>query len=193
MKYCKYCGAEIPDNGICTCAEAQNEAASKTSSGKSKSLIIAGVALIAVIVIVIGLFSTVFGGSYKKPVDQFFKGFNKCNSSMMAKSLPKESAEEFKKKMSDEDLETLISLLELAYGKNIKISYDIEDKDSLDKKEIKNLEGSTGLDIKKAYNLTIDIEFEGNKEDKETTSNLTVVKISGEGWKLIGDVESLLS
>ncbi len=189
MKYCKYCGAEIPDNGVCTCAESQNEAVSKTSSEKNKFVV---VILLPAIVIIIVLFNAIFEGGYKKPVDQFFKGFNKCDSSMIAKSLPEKSADEFKEKMSDEDLETLISLLEVGYGKNIKISYDIENKDSLSKKEIKDLESSTGLDIKKGYNLTIDIEFEGNKEDKETTSSLTVVKIKGEGWKLVGDVESLL-
>jgi len=189
MKYCKYCGAEIPDNGVCTCAESQNEAVLKTSSGKNKFVV---VALLPAIVIIIVLFNTIFGGGYKKPVDQFFKGFNKCDSSMMAKSLPEKAAEEFKKTISDENLETLISLFEVGYGKNIKISYDIEDKDSLDKDEIKTLAKNTNLDIKKAYDLTIDIEIKGKKEDRETTSNITVAEIKGEGWKLVGDVESLL-
>lgn len=191
MKYCKYCGAEIPDGGICTCAEAQNEAvSSKASSGKS--VIIYGVVIVSVIIIAIGLFSSFLGGGYKKPVDLFFKGFNKCDSSMIAKSLPESSADEFEKQMSDEDLETIINILEAGYGESLKISYDIEDKESLDKKKIKSLETSTKLDIKKAYNLTIEIKFKGKKNDKETTTNLTVAKIKGEGWKLLGDVTSLL-
>lgn len=191
MKYCKHCGAEIPDGGICTCAEAQNEAvSSKASSGKS--VIIYGVVIVSVIIIAIGLFSSFLGGGYKKPVDLFFKGFNKCDSSMIAKSLPENSADEFEKQMSDEDLETIINILEAGYGESLKISYDIEDKESLDKKKIKSLETSTKLDIKKAYNLTIEIKFKGKKNDKETTTNLTVAKIKGEGWKLLGDVTSLL-
>lgn len=191
MKYCKYCGAEIPDGGICTCAEAQNEAvSSKASSGKS--VIIYGVVIVSVIIIAIGLFSSFLGGGYKKPVDLFFKGFNKCDSSMIAKSLPESSADEFEKQMSDEDLDTIINILEAGYGESLKISYDIEDKESLDKKKIKSLETSTKLDIKKAYNLTIEIKFKGKKNDKETTTNLTVAKIKGEGWKLLGDVTSLL-
>lgn len=191
MKYCKYCGAEIPDGGICTCAEAQNEAvSSKASSGKS--VIIYGVVIVSVIIIAIGLFSSFLGGGYKKPVNLFFKGFNKCDSSMIAKSLPESSADEFEKQMSDEDLETIINILEAGYGESLKISYDIEDKESLDKKKIKSLETSTKLDIKKAYNLTIEIKFKGKKNDKETTTNLTVAKIKGEGWKLLGDVTSLL-
>lgn len=125
MKYCKYCGAEIPDSGICTCAEAQNEAvSSKASSGKS--VIIYGVVIVSVIIIAIGLFSSFLGGGYKKPVDLFFKGFNKCDSSMIAKSLPESSADEFEKQMSDEDLETIINILEAGYGESLKISYDIE-------------------------------------------------------------------
>lgn len=191
MKYCKHCGAEIPDGGICTCAEAQNEAvSSKASSGKS--VIIYGVVIVSVIIIAIGLFSSFMGGGYKKPVDLFFKGFNKCDSSMIAKSLPESSADEFEKQMSDEDLETIINILEAGYGDGLKISYDIEDKKSLGKDKIKSLETSTKLDIKKAYNLTIEIKFKGKKNDKETTTNLTVAKIKGEGWKLLGDVTSLL-
>lgn len=71
--------------------------------------------------------------------------------------------------------------------KNIKISYDIEDKKTLDKDEIKSLEKSSGLEIKKAYDLTVDVEFKGKKEEEETSIHLTVAKIKGEGWKLVTD------
>lgn len=186
MKYCKFCGAEIPDDGVCTCPESQNETISR-NSGNNKSMIIAGVAVLAGIVIIIGLFSAVSGGGYKKPVDYFFTGFEKCKVSTMAKSLPDEASDKLKETTSDEDLESLISLLELGYGKNIKISYDIEDKKTLDKDEIKSLEKSSGLEIKKAYDLTVDVEFKGKKEEEETSIHLTVAKIKGEGWKLVTD------
>lgn len=186
MKYCKFCGAEIPDDGVCTCPESQNEIISR-NNGNKKSVIITAAAILVGIVIIIGILSTVFSGGYEKPVDQFFTGFEKCKVSTIAKSLPDEASEKFKETTSDQDLESLISLLEIGYGKNIRISYDIEDKTALDKDEIKSLEKSSGLEIKKAYDLTVEVEFKGKKEEQETSINLTVAKIKGEGWKLVTD------
>lgn len=192
MKYCKFCGAEIPDGGMCSCDEAQNDIASQKSVD-NKSKINPGIALIAGLVIIISCLGVAFNdGGYEKPVSQFFNGFNKCDSSMIAKSLPKNAADEFEKQMSDENLESMISLLEIAYGKNIKISYEIEDKNELSKNEIKALEKSSGLDIKDAYDLTVEIDFKGKKEEKETKSVITVAKVKGEGWKIVDNIKSLL-
>lgn len=193
MKYCKFCGAEIPDGGVCSCAESQNEAIRNESSTSNKSAVISVIAVIAVIIIVIGILGSLLGGGYKKPISNFIIGLEKCDVSTMAKAFPEETAEKLKRESTDEDLETLISLFELAYGKNIKISFDIEDKKTLDKSEIEKLENSTGLDIKKAYELSVEVEFEGNKKDNETTVDFTVAKIKGEGWKLLNDALSELT
>lgn len=181
--YCKFCGAEVSENGICSCAEAQNAEAQKSSTKSQNS---SGVIICAFAVVLVIIIAIIFGGGgYKKPVDKFFTGIQKCSVNTVAKSLPKESADEFKNDTSDEDLETLIGILELGYGNDVKISYDIEDKQSLDEDEIEKLENSTGLSIKKAYNLSVNVKFKGKKNEDENTVDITVVKIKGEGWKLL--------
>lgn len=185
MKYCKYCGSEIEEGKVCSCAEAQNESVMAIShSGKRKNLIIILVAVIVVIAVVIGIFS---GGGYKKPVDNFFTGLQKCSVKTIAKSVPKDSAKELKETMTDENLESLISLLEIGYGKNLKISYDIDDKTKLKNNEIEKLEKKYGVDIKKAYDLKIEITFKGKNKKEDSDTHMTVADIKGEGWKLIGE------
>lgn len=181
MKYCKFCGAEIPEGEVCHCANAQNEVLSDTKN-KNKS---AFLAIIAGVVIIFVLLINTFSGGYDKPVDQFFKGLEKCSVSTMAKSFPESVSDSIKESTEDEDLESLISLLELAYGKNIKISYNIKDKTSLKKDKISSLEKSFGLKIQKAYQLDIEVEFKGKKDKRKTSIQLTSAKIKGEGWKIL--------
>lgn len=192
MKYCKFCGAEIPDGEVCHCAEAQNEALSATKTQNKNSMAGAFIAIIAGVIIIFVLLINTFSGGYDKPVDQFFKGIEKCSVSTMAKSFPEDVSDSLKDSTEDEDLESLISLLEIAYGKNIKISYDIKDKTSLKKDEINSLEKTSGLKIDKAYKLDIEVEFKGKRDTRKTSIELTSAKIKGEGWKLLNDVSSLM-
>lgn len=192
MKYCKFCGAEIPDGEVCHCAEAQNEALSATKTQNKNSMLGAFIAIIAGVVIILVLLINSFSGGYEKPVDQFFKGLEKCSVSTMAKSFPEYVSDSLKDSTEDEDLESLISLLEIGYGKNFKISYDIKDKTALKKDEIKALEKSSDIKIEKAYKLDVEIEFKGKKNKQKATKQFTSAKIKGEGWKLLNDVSNIM-
>lgn len=197
MKYCKFCGNEIADDGICTCAESQAQGnvssgnPTETSStgasiGQNKSLLIGAGAILAVIVIVIVLISSMFSGGYQKPIDNFVKGFNKCNAKTMMKAFPEDMMDK-DDKVTDKDLETLIGTLEMFYGDDIKISYDIEGKAKLDKDEIEDLEDELDVKISKAYEVDVNLEISGDDEEEEDVTSFVVAKIKGEGWKLVSD------
>lgn len=197
MKYCKFCGAELPENGVCSCEESKNadvntagEATAVKASGDKKNTIILGAAVLVVLIIVISLIGSMFSGGYKAPVDDFFKGLQKCNVKTIAKALPEDDAEDFTDELSNKDLKKIIKLLEEYYGDNLKISYKITDKEELKKTEINDLEDSTDLKISKAYDLELDVKFKGKDDSDEDSITLTVAKIKGEGWKIVGDAST---
>ena len=99
MAFCKYCGKELPESGICDCAEAQQAAtttetadANQTSDteqastevavaenkNSNKSLIIIAVAVIVGLILLSSILSSLFGG-YKKPVENYFSGLQKSS------------------------------------------------------------------------------------------------------------------
>ena len=116
MKYCKFCGTEIPDGEVCHCAEAQNEALSATKTQNKNSMAGAFIAIIAGVIIIFVLLINTFSGGYDKPVDQFFKGIEKCSVSTMAKSFPEDVSYSLKDSVSTARL-IWISLGDLLKGK----------------------------------------------------------------------------
>ncbi len=205
MAFCKFCGNEIPEGSQCSCAESQAaataqesaapaapEAAAEKNSNKAAIVLVAG--LIIILVIIVSLVSSIAGGGYKKPVSDFEKALNKTDGELLAECMyGDDMIDELDKDDFDKlskSLEWLVELCEEEYGKNVKFTIKIDDKEKISKSELKDLEeiylDSYDLDVEisKGYELEGTLKVKGKDDKDEEDIELTVVKIKGEGWKI---------
>ncbi len=221
MAFCKYCGKEIAEGTACTCPDAMNEQAKAnvqeaapaaeagygdiTAAPEKKNarnnLIIAGGAVVVLILLVIIISSLAGGSGYKAPLDDFVKGFNKCDSkkllnSMYTSDMLDDMTDEEDVKLKelydemDEELEDAFDELEDEYGKKLKMDIKVEDKKKLDKDDLEEYEDNyddyfdANVKISKGYELDCVLTIEGKDDDDEEEIELVVLKIKGEGWKI---------
>lgn len=180
-----------------------------SEGGNGKKQVI-GLACIggAVLVVLLVFFKLISGGSYKKPVNEFVKGFNKADSEKIISSmLPDDYIDEIEDKLGDkwddsldvvdDSIEDYLEDLEDDYGKNVKMSVEFDSKKKADKDDIKQLEkiyDEVDAEVTKAYKVKAKMVINGKKDKDSQKVNLYVVKIKGDGWKLAPyeDLESLV-
>lgn len=171
---------------------------------KNKKLIIIPVAAVAALIAVIVLISLLAGGGYKAPINDYIDMMSgKASKAQIKRMAPKEVWE----KMEDETdmdfddvyddykdgVDDLRDNLEDEYGKNVKITYKITDKDKLDKDDLKDIkdELKDRFDISKkkvtaGYELDVDIKIKGREDEDEDEMTFTVVKIGGKWYTMQG-------
>ena len=207
MAFCSKCGKEIPDGAVCDCQSGNSVYPSpvventNSKSAVNKGFIVIGAGLLAVIVIIALIVSSLSGG-YKKPLKNYIKAINKCDTAkMLSVTVPKSKMKELKKEMKDsiidydafldkmdDTLEDAMEELEDDYGKNVKLSAKIVDKkkvkgDDLDEIN-EDYEDEYDAEIKKAYKVKVEMTIKG-KDDKDTKNvSIYVVKVKGDDWKL---------
>lgn len=214
MAFCKFCGKEIPEGNKCDCAESQSAAVAPAPGAGSavseanaqqpsnKAAIVLAAALVIILVIIIALVSSIAGGGYKEPVNQFEKALNKSDGERLAECM---FTDDVLEELDDDDyddlsktLEWMIELAEEEYGKNVKFSIKIEDKEKIDKKDLEDYEESyneqydSDMKFSKGYELEGTIKVKGKDGKDEEDIELTVFKIKGEGWKLSSNMTNLL-
>ena len=190
MSFCPNCGKELADGAVCDCQK----------KGNKKVLAIGGIAVIAIVVLVL-IFSS-FGGGYKKPINQFIKGINNSDfeevfSAVVPEKKLKEVKKQFKKYDKDWDdvidtmndgFDNAIEELENQYGKNIKFSVKFVDKKKADDDEFDDIEedfdDNFDAEVQKVYKVKAEITIKGKKDKDSTTSWLYVAKVKGDDWKL---------
>ena len=236
MAFCKFCGAEIPDGGVCNCQGASNsmnngspygtpdpsynpyagdQGGAAAGGGQSpvdkikKLAIPIGAGVIALILIIV-LFSVLFGGGYKTPIKDVVKGFNKNNTEMIAKAvLDKDTIEDLEDDGFDdmdidgwddldEKFEDLKGFLENGFGDDVKLKVEFLDKKEAKNKEIDALEDmyeemDMDVDIKKAYKVKLKLTIKGDDDDMDAKITVFSVKLKGEGWKVMITEDSLTS
>lgn len=180
MAFCQKCGAKLEDGtkfcGICGAEQEVNEAAApakETPAAEKKSVKLDNkmVGLIAtgvIVVVLLFIVCSLFGGGYKKPLNKVKKAFNAQSTDVddycaalpkfvggayddvldFAKSIDKDYKEDVEALFAD-GLEELYDELKDSLGKNVKISYEITDKEKLDKDDRE--------DIEDAYAVIIDV------------------------------------
>ena len=223
MAFCKNCGKELPENGVCECGatatpveevkEVKEEAVkaaetvatnvSDTVSANTvpstaggldvKMLAIIGGAAVIGLIIIIALFSVLFGGGYKKPVEKYFKSIQKADMDKYISVFPEEVAEGLEDEIDDEydgDFEDYLDdeyldTLEDDYGRNIKFKVKFEEKDEVKNRDIKAFEEMIDADISKAYEVEFTLTVKGKEDDDELDFAAYVGKVDGEGWKLL--------
>ncbi len=214
-KFCEKCGAEMDDNQtVCpncskndeTKSESTNTTVTETVTEETttqttnnsklnfnlgdpkKIAIIAGA--IAVIVILIGIISSIFGSGWKKPIANYFKGQQKANSKTYLSAFPEFYADNIEKYYEDDDMEEMLDKLKDEYGNNVKISYKIKDKEKIKKDDLQKIQkyikeaNDEEVKVSKGYKVKIEETIKG-KEDKDTdTITMYVYKINGK-WGII--------
>lgn len=229
MRFCGFCGKELPDGSLCDCSEsikARSQPKQAVNDIKNAAIanrrqIVIGIICIAVIIIAfIKIIVFIFSGEtdkqvvrstkpdYEKPITDFVSAYNHNNSEKMMKiMLPSEYIDELKHNCGSSDewyeyiltfddaLEKEKDILELDYGKNIKLSAEILDKKELNQSETKEItelyeESFKTNGIKSAYKVKVEFRIEGSEDYDINKYWIYVVEIRGEGWLLSPEGDS---
>lgn len=223
-KFCTSCGSQIPDGasncpgcGVSVIPVASNPAptpvapvtatyqqpmANPTVSNpaapnpKSKSTMIGVISVAVIAILVIVLLVNIFGGGgYKKAISTMVDGMEKADWDKYSSVLLKEERKTMESWTDGDDImDMMMESFEDDYGKNIKISYKIKDKEKLDKDDIEDLEDEYDdtygkkIDIEKAYTLEVEMTIKG-KDDKDTdTDDMTVVEVDSD-WYVLQNID----
>lgn len=209
-KFCNNCGSMMEDDAVfCTNCGAQAAPASEESYTETSAevpadnkktliaLIIAGVALIAAIILLI----TAFSSSPKKAMATLEKAMN-GNAGAVSSLAPnaywkylKDEEDITKADVKDEfkdSYEDQKEFLEEEYGKNAKYRLKITDKDKLSKKKLEALAESIDENyeidekkVKAAYELEVEVSIKGREDDDDYETTMYAVKIGGK-WYIVG-------
>lgn len=213
-KFCGKCGAELPDEAMfCNvCGEnftvtpeepvavnGGNALVNKVMEYK-KYFVPGAIALVAIILVIV-LISSLAGSGYKRAAKNYINGTLKGKYSAYEKMYPKEVWDYMEENVSedilDEDYfednyEDMIDYLEEEYGKDIKISYKITDKDKLDEDDLKDLRDSlkdtydmAKKDVTAAYELELEVTVKGDDDEDTNDMDIVVYKYDGK-WYVQG-------
>ena len=172
----------------------------------------------AALAAVIGITGYVSANAYKKPINQFSKGFNSNKVEVMLGSmLPNDAVKDLKKELKDEDTswkdlikemnDELKESKEDEFGRNANMEITFVNKYKATKDEInKNrllYRSMTDEDIDKAYRVKIRSTIKGKDDSESERQELYVVHFEKSGWKLstysnglddgLGELTSIIS
>ena len=190
MSFCPNCGKEVPDGTVCNCR-----------NKKKNKFIATGVAVVAIVAVAVGV-SNIAGAGYKKPVRDYIKAMNKCDTKkLLSVTMPESKLKEIKKNVKDSviDWDSLLDKmdgvleegmeeLEDEYGKNVRYSIKITDKEKVKGDDLDELqeeyEDIYDAEIKKAYLLEAEVTIKGKKDEESNDTSFYVVKVKGDDWKM---------
>ncbi|MBQ8181400.1 MAG: hypothetical protein IJ010_05445 [Ruminococcus sp.] len=221
MAFCKHCGTQYPDGGSCTnpeCPGAQQAAAPtnsaldggfneamekvKKNSGVIIGAVIAFIALVIVIVFIGG--HTGAKGAANKYAKNMYKksGFKSVSKVSLLDDAYKEykksdefddDKDEFKEMIDNmKDNDVKFKVKSVKKGKKLK-------KDALKGAEVyfeeqaDEFDVDDDIDVKKGYEFKIKVKMKADGESKTTTQKICVVKVKGNGWKVIPESADSLS
>ena len=208
--FCTKCGAKTGDqsgqgngNNPVTPVQMPGQGAGNNSGRKlsNKSIGIIAVAVVGVLVLflLVKFVSLIATPGYERPLKNYFNSIEKYDVGKAMDSLPDYITDQVNDMIDDGydgDIEgysdDFQEMLENQFGKKIRISYEIKDKDRMDKDDIEELEGQVEysydekVNIKDAYTLEIEGEIKGSEEEESFDEELIVIKI-GSKWYLYDD------
>ena len=227
-KFCTKCGATLDDNAaFCTtCGTKFNVAASAPAKDDSNATILdkfkananaeglkklqanpkftmyvgIGAAAIAAIIILVLVFS-LFGGAWKKPIENYYKGIEKKDGEIFMSAYHELQLKSEKKKYdwsaSEQEKEYkssakgIYSYLKEEYGNGIKLSVKYEDKEKIDKDDLKDYEeflqlkwDKKSLEVTKGYEVEGIVKVKGDDDKDELDFDYVVLKIDGD-WAIV--------
>lgn len=213
--FCSQCGAQIADNAdfcpscgasVVTVSSTPYSAKISVSGGigsiarYTKSLDlkdpkVMGIAAVAAVVVVVLLFSILFGGqSYKKAVGNYVESIFDADGKQFLSTLPdkvvKAIGKDFdmsKRELAnyiDEELEDFTDELEYYYGDNYSVKHKIIDTDKYDTDDLKWIKRSykeLGINVKDAMIVTVRLNIRAGGMTESEEIEVGVIKV-GNSW-----------
>lgn len=212
MKFCGSCGKQIPDDAnACPYCGAFQEFGAVTEPAKKpfpvKKLLIALAALVLVAAVAFAAVKLIGGAGWEKPLETLC---GIANDKKVSESVLKDAARCFAGNVGKKDVDALIDeacglkagdkklidqlkdkvdeeleYLEEDYGKNVKFSYEIEDKEKLDEDDLEDYQdfyqklGEAGVDAAKQLDgMTSEVEdyTDGEVKQKDAESLIDHMK-----------------
>ena len=169
-----------------------NQQMNKPNNNKIIGMAVVGVAALAVLFILVKLFGAISTPGYEKPIKYVCDGIENGSFNTMMKAFPEyitDQLDDYYGDDTDDLMDSLVESLEDEFGKRLKVSYKITDKDKLDKDDIEELQDDVQysygekVKIKEAYELEVEMKIKGSEDNRKDTSDVTVIKV-GSKWYL---------
>lgn len=164
MKTCEKCGAQLDDNATfctgCGAKTAQAGASSKTTGGLNKTALIGIFAAAAVLVVLLIVLLVNLLGGYKKPIKAYFKAANASTAQDKSYLLPAQ----FEKR-------------------NYKYSFEIKDKEKIDKDDLEDLADifddkyDEEYKFSKGYVVEVKAVYENKEEDEKSKNDMYFIVV----------------
>ena len=204
--FCTKCGSPLDiDSVFCPKCGAKIRITTNLPDTKRKNIILKTGFLLAGILIVILIFSSIFGGGYESVPDDLFEGIEDAEPHKIIRVMPDCEIEQLEKSLREYDiytsaedyiaisLETMLKTMALEYGDDISISYDIIDRKELSESKLKDIEkqlkimyNAKDTEASKGYSLKLDVEIEGDNKTNNKNITIDVAKVDGK-WCLVGN------
>lgn len=204
--FCTKCGSPLDiDSVFCPKCGAKIRITTNLPDTKRKNIILKTGFLLAGILIVILIFSSIFGGGYESVPDDLFEGIEDAEPHKIIRVMPDCEIEQLEKSLREYDiytsaedyititLKTMLKTMALEYGDDISISYDIIDRKELSESKLKDIENQLKImynakdtEASKGYSLKLDVEIEGDNKTNNKNITIDVAKVDGK-WCLVGN------
>lgn len=204
--FCTKCGSPLDiDSVFCPNCGAKIRITTNLPDTKRKNIILKTGFLLAGILIVILIFSSIFGGGYESVPDDLFEGIEDAEPHKIIRVMPDCEIEQLEKSLREYDiytsaedyititLKTMLKTMALEYGDDISISYDIIDRKELSESKLKDIENQLKImynakdtEASKGYSLKLDVEIEGDNKTNNKNITIDVAKVDGK-WCLVGN------
>ena len=180
----------------------------KSNPNKNTIIALSCIGVVALIVIII-ILCAIFSGGYKKPIDNLFNAMEDGDGKSLMKIYPDVLLEcdDFEDKIKDMDYDDaeeyfdeiadqLNDVAEEDYGKDIKISYKVTDKDELSSKKLKDIkdslkeQGAKNVKVTAGYEVDMEVKIKGDDDEDEDDMTIVVAKVNGQ-WCIPGGAYSL--
>ncbi|MBQ8107164.1 MAG: zinc-ribbon domain-containing protein [Ruminococcus sp.] len=158
-----------------------------------KILMLGGIALAGIIVLII-IFSLIFGSKYSDPLDDYVKALENGDGKAYQHSVFEVDSPLFDKKSTLEYAEEAKELHEDFvddFGPGAKCTYEILEKtkmDSTDLAKANSILSIVNIKIKDAYKLRVAFSYKGPDDTKTDKQTVVVLKTS-DGWKFNMETE----
>lgn len=200
--FCTKCGSPLDiDSVFCPKCGAKIRITTNLPDTKRKNIILKTGFLLAGILIVILIFSSIFGGGYESVPDDLFEGIEDAEPHKIIRVMPDCEIEQLEKSLREYDIYTsaedyitiTLKTMALEYGDDISISYDIIDRKELSESKLKDIENQLKImynakdtEASKGYSLKLDVEIEGDNKTNNKNITIDVAKVDGK-WCLVGN------
>lgn len=162
-----------------------------------------GIGVVAVVaIIILCILISVLSSGWKTPIKKYFKAIEEKDGEIYMETIHETSLKNTKKAYDwtnkeqkeyyDESVESTYDYLEEEYGKKLKISYKIIDKEELEDDDLKDYEDlledswdEKSLDVSKGYEVDVEVKVKGNDDDDDSIDGeFVVLKVDGD-WCLV--------